>query len=133
MKKFLLSTTLLFAMTTGFAENLTLVNRTSYPARNQPSKIAVQWADSAKEVQENNQASLSSAALNPNTLQQLTKSGKIKLNIPGNAEYFRVLVWSKGDGEPDLLTNWVDAVPNKTYKLKTDHLVPAVLMPGAGC
>src|SRR5437016_10610849 len=43
-------------------------------------------SNSAKEVQEYNQASLSGEALNPDTLQDLPKSGKIKLNIPQNAE-----------------------------------------------
>ena len=133
MKKFLLSALSLLVVTTGFAEDIILMNKTAYPAKNQPSKIAVQWAGSAKEVQDHNQASLTNTSLNPTTLQELGKSGKIKLNVPGNAEYFRVLVWSEGKGEPDLLTNWVDIVPNKTYTLKSDYLVPAVLMPGAGC
>lgn len=48
-------------------------------------------------------------------------------------EYFRVLVWSDGKSEPDLLTNGVDVVPNKTYTVRDDLLVPAVLMAGTGC
>ncbi len=116
---------------TGFAENLVLENQTSYPAPK--SKIAVQWANSAKEVDECNKAIIYGLKLNPATFQALTQSGKINLDIPKNAAHFRVLVWSKGEESPDLHTNWVDVVPNKTYKLQTDHLVPSVLMSGSGC
>src|SRR5262249_43853135 len=101
--------------------------------KNKNSKISIQWASSAKEVQENNQASLYGTELNPSTLQAIDKSGKMQLHIPSNAQYLRIVVWSKGEGEPDLLTNWVDVEPNKTYTLNADHLVPAVLISGAGC
>ena len=124
---------LLVIATTGFAKNLVLENQTSYPLKNQKSKIAIQWASSAKEVEEGNNAFTQGLKLNSNTLKVLKQSGKINLSIPKTAEYFRVLVWSKGVGEPDLLTNWVDIVPNKIYILKADHLVPSVLMLGMGC
>jgi hypothetical protein len=134
MKKIMLfCLSILAVATTGFADNLVLENQTSYPAKNQKTKIAVQWATSAKEVEEGNHAALNGLKLNPNSLQTLNQSGKINLNIPSKAEYFRVLVWSKGEGNPDLLTNWVEVVPNKTYTLKADHLVPSVLMAGTGC
>jgi hypothetical protein len=129
MKKIMLFFLLL--ATTGFAENLVLENRTSYP--NQKSKIAIQWATSAKEVDEYNKAIMYGHKLNPATLQVLTQSGKITLNIPTNAEYFRVLAWSKDEENPDFHTNWVDVVPNKTYTLEKDQLVPSVLMSGSGC
>jgi hypothetical protein len=87
----------------------------------------------SKEVAENNQALISREKLNPESLQVLNKSGKIKVSIPDKAEYLRVLVWTDGESDPDLHTNWVDALPNKTYTLKTDHLVPIVLMSGMGC
>jgi len=118
---------------TGFAENLILENQTPYPMKNQKSKMAIQWANSAKQVDEANHAVAHKLPLNSSTLQTLPRAGKLTLTIPQNAEYFRVLVWSKGEGEPDLLTNWVDITANKTYKLKTDHLVPTVLMLGTGC
>ena len=124
---------LLVVATTAFADNLVLENQTSYPVKNQKSKMAIQWATSAKEVDAANNAVINGTKLNPKTLQVLTQTGKVNLNIPSKAEYFRVLVWSKGEGEPDLLTNWVDIVPNKTYTLKADHLVPSVLMSGTGC
>jgi len=135
MKKFrLLFFSLLFVVTTtGFAENFILENQTAYPLKNQKSKIAVQWATSAKEVDEGNNALLNGAKLNPKTVQVLRQSGKVTLNIPKKAEYFRVLAWSKGEGDPDFLTNWVEIVPNKIYTLKTEHLVPTVLMSGTGC
>lgn len=133
MKKIILLAFSLLVTTMGFAENLILENQTSYPIKDQKSQIAVQWANSAKEVDDDNKAVIDGVKLNPDTLQILTQTGSIKLTIPEKAEHFRVLVWSTGEGEPDLLTNWVDIVPNKTYTLKTDHLVPSVLMLGTGC
>lgn len=118
---------------TGFAENLILENQTSYPVKNQKSKIAIQWASSAKEVQEHNNAMIDGSTMSPKTFQVLNQSGKVNLKIPKKAEYFRVLAWSNGEGNPDFLTNWVDIVPNKTYTLKADHLVPSILMQGTGC
>lgn len=132
MKKitlFILS--LLVIAATGFADIIVLDNQTSYPKEN--SKMAVQWASTAKEVQEANQALMHGSKMNTGAMHILTQSGKIKLNIPASAEFFRVLVWTKGKGDPDLHTNWVDIVPNKTYTLTDDLLVPCVLMPGTGC
>jgi hypothetical protein len=128
----LLFLSLLFLSTTCFA-NIVLENQTSHPIKNQKSKIAIQWATSAKEVDEANKAIIYGTSLNPATFQYLTQSGKTDVKTPEKAEYFRVLVWSKGEGEPDLLTNWVDIVPDKTYTLKPDYLVPSVLMSGTGC
>lgn len=124
---------LLTLATRGFAENIVLENQTSHPIIDQKSKMAIQWAASAREVDEENKALIYGLKLKPETLQVLTQSGKIDLSVPEKVEYFRVLVWSKGEGDPDLLTNWVDIVPNKTYTLETDHLVPAALMAGTGC
>lgn len=117
----------------GFADNLVLENLTSYPQKKQNMKIAVQWANSAKEVEEGNQALVAGSKLNPSTMQPLTKSGKIELTIPQKAAYFRVLAWSKESEEPDFHTNWVEIIPNKTYTLKADFLIPSVLMSGMGC
>lgn len=134
MKKSIFSLLLLLAATTaGFAENLVLENQTSYPMKSQKAKLAIQWASSAKEVQEGNEALIQDLKLNPSKLQVLSQPGKVTITIPKTAEYFRVVVWSKGEGNPDLLTNWVDIVPNKTYTLKEEHLVPSVLMIGMGC
>ena len=116
-----------------FAENVILENQTPYPTQTPKSKIAVQWAASAQEVQESNEASVSGSQLKQGMLLPLTQSGKTTLNVPNNAMYFRVVVWSQGKDEPDFLTNWVDVVPNKTYVLKTDNLIPSVLILGAGC
>ncbi len=132
MKKIMLC--LLLALTTaGFAESLVLENQTAYPLKNQKSKIAIQWASSAREVEDQNQAVTHGSELKSSSVQTLNQAGKVKLSIPAKAEYFRVLAWSKGEGKPDLLTNWVEIVPNKTYTLKADHLVPVVLMSGTGC
>lgn len=114
----------------GFAEQIVLDNETSYPSNR--SKIAVQWATSAKEVQENNHASLHGLKMKGN-MQVLKQSGKIDLKVPKKAGYFRVLVWSKGEGDPDFVTNWIDIEPNKTYTLTDDYLTPTVLMSGMGC
>lgn len=132
MKKILVFLLSLVAIT-GFAENIVLENRTSYPNKDQDSKIAIQWATSAKEVDEGNQASIHGLELNRNSIQVLKKSGKIDLKTPKKAEYFRIVAWSKKTSDPDFLTNWVEIEPNKTYVLEEDHLVPAVLILGTGC
>lgn len=119
--------------TASFAENLTLDNKTPYPASAQKSKIAIQWANSAKEVEEENQALMYGSKLKQEAVQVLATPGLINLSIPKKAEYFRVLAWSKGEGDPDFVTNWVDIIPDKTYTLQPDHLVPVVLMLGSGC
>ena len=121
----------LASVQTGFAANLTLDNETSYPTKK--SKIAVQWVTTAQEVEASNHAATHKLELNQGTIQSIVQPGKISLPIPKNSSYFRVLVWSNGDGTPDYLTNWVEAVPNKTYTLTKEHLVPTVLMVGMGC
>lgn len=131
MQKFLFLSVIFLFITSGFADTLVLENRTSYPEQN--SKMAVQWANSAKEVEEGNQALIAESKLDPHTMQPLTQSGKIKIAIPKKAEYFRVLVWSKGAETPDFHTNWVEIISNKTYTLEGDHLIPSVLMSGMGC
>jgi len=129
MKKLVIA--VLFFATTAFAKQLVLDNQTSYPAKNQ--KIAIQWATSAQEVDESNKALMYEEKLSPNSIQVLKQKGKIDLNIPEDATYFRIVVWSKGDSAPDYSTNWIDIEPGKTYTLKTEHLVPIVLMSGMGC
>lgn len=121
-------------MTSGvFANSIMLDNKTNYPQKNKFGKIAVQWAVSVKEVQKANKSVLHDATLNTNSFMMLAQNGKIKLNSPNNARYFRVIVWSNDQEKPDLLTNWVDIIPNKTYVLNQNQLVPRVLMAGAGC
>ncbi len=133
MKKIILSLLCLLIGTTGFAANFVLDNQSPYPAKNQKSKVAIQWATSVKDTTENNRKVMQGLTLNPNSLQTLTQTGKIHLTIPQKAEYFRVLIWSKGTGAPDLLTNWVAILPSKTYTLNEDHLTPVILMSGTGC
>jgi hypothetical protein len=127
MKKSLFLIAVLFSVS-GFADMLVLDNLTA-----QKSKMVIQWANTAREIEDANQALVYGTSLNSSTMQPLTQAGKIKLTIPQKAEYFRVLAWSKEGAEPDLHTNWVQIVPNKTYTLKPDHLVPCVLMAGMGC
>lgn len=115
------------------AQNLVLDNQTSYPNKNKKNKIAIQWAASGKETDEGNAAVIDGSSLNPDTIQFLKQQGKISINIPDRAEYFRVLVWSQDEKSPDLLTNWVDIVQNKTYAIKDDQLSPSILMLGTGC
>ncbi|MBS0606743.1 MAG: hypothetical protein JSR57_07325 [Verrucomicrobia bacterium] len=134
MKKIaLLIFSLLAIATTGFADVIYLDNQSPYPNINEKSKLAIQWAASAKEVDAANQATMHGQKLDPKTVQVVNDLGKVKLTVPEKAEHFRVLVWSNGQGEPDLHTNWVDVVPNKIYTLKTDHLIPVLLMIGMGC
>ncbi len=133
LPKFLLVIVAFLLTAEGFCDNLILENFTNYPQKNQNSKIAIQWANSAKEVEEGNQALISGAKLNQSTMQFLTRLGKMEMTIPQKAEYFRVLVWSKEGEEPDFHTNWVEIIPNKVYTLKPDSLIPSVLMSGMGC
>lgn len=133
MKKIALYVFSFLAMATGFGDTFVFDNQTGYPAQNPSSKIAIQWASSLKEVEESNRAVISENSLNPTTFQMITAAGQVTITIPQSTEYFRVLVWSKEGNSPDLLTNWVDVVPNKTYTLTPDRLTPAVLMSGMGC
>lgn len=135
MKKIITSLflNLLLLATTGFAQDIILDNQTSYPNKDQKTKIAIQWVDSAKEVDDNNKALMYGFKLNPSIIQNIAQSGKVNLNIPEKAKHFRILAWLKEGGSPDFITNWVDIEPNKIYSLKQDHLTPTVLMVGSGC
>lgn len=121
----------LFFVTSLFAESITLDNQTAYPTKQ--SKMAVQWANNAREVDGNNKALIYGGKPNPDTLQTISQRGKIQLTLPKKAQQFRVLVWSKGTAEPDYTTNWIDITLNKTYTLEPDYLIPVVLMSGSGC
>jgi len=121
----------LMLATTLLADSITLDNQTKYPTKQ--TKMAVQWADSAKEVDEANRALMDGEKINPSTLQKISGKGKVKLTVPNDAQLFRVLVWSNGAAAPDYSTNWIDITPDKTYTLDNDYLVPVVLMAGSGC
>lgn len=123
--------TFLFLTTCLFAENIFLDNKTAYPAKQ--SKMAIQWADSAKEVDEYNKALMYGKKINRDKLQPISQIGKVKLTIPKKAHQFRVLVWSDSSKEPDYSTNWIDITDGKTYTLENDYLIPVVIMPGSGC
>jgi|SRR6185312_4570338 len=133
MKNIILFFSSLLVLSVGFADNFVLINQTSHPANNKKSKIVLQWASSVAQVEESNNTIKQGKKLNPHTLQVLARVGKFNLESPQNAKYFRVLVWSKGVKKPDLLTNWVDIIPNKTYTLTDNHLIPMALMSGMGC
>jgi hypothetical protein len=119
----------LILTTVAFAEHITLDNQTSYP--NRESQMGIQWANTAKEVSEQND--VYGPDLKLNSLKPLNRSGKTELNSPVDATYFRVVIWKKGEKGPDLMTNWVDIQSKKIYTLKDDQLIPAVLMAGMGC
>ncbi len=134
MKKTLLCFVLFWMVSAiGFAETLVLENLTSHPMKTPQSKLAIQWANSAKEVHQENQALMEEKAPAPHSLHLLSQTGKVKVDIPAKAEYFRVVAWTQDKQAPDLVTNWIEIEPNKTYKLEKDHLVPSVLMAGTGC
>ena len=133
MKKSILFILSLLVGTIGYADSIKLNNLSSHPTENLKSKIAIQWATSARDVEKNNNSIKHGLKLNPDTLQVLSKAGVINVDFPKNAGYFRIVVWSKGAGDPDFLTNWVDIVSNKTYTLNKDHLIPLALMSGTGC
>jgi hypothetical protein len=118
----------------GFAEDIVLDNKTPYPGKKHKTKMAIQWANSAKAVEQENHALTYQQRLSLDTLQTITQAGKITLQIPDQAEHFRILVWTdETETTPDLVTNWVDVIPNKTYTLQKAHLIPSVLMLGSGC
>lgn len=121
----------LFLTTALFAESITLDNQTDYPTNQ--SKMAVQWAKTAREVDEDNKALMFGGKINPSTLQTISQTGKVTLTLPPKAQQFRVLVWSNGSRAPDYATNWIDVTQGKTYTLENDYLIPVVLMTGTGC
>lgn len=134
MKKTLLCfVSLWMASAAGFAETFVLENLTSHPMKASESKMAIQWAHSAQEVHQENQTVMQGKSLNSNSFFLLSQTGKIKVDIPAKVQYFRVVAWTQGKDIPDLVTNWIEIEPNKTYKLEADHLVPSVLMAGSGC
>jgi hypothetical protein len=114
-----------------FAESITLDNQTDYPTKQ--SKMAVQWAKTAREVDEDNKALMFGGKLNPATLHPISQTGKVTLMLPPKAQQFRILVWSNGSSTPDYTTNWIDVTLGKTYTLENDYLIPVVLMTGSGC
>lgn len=119
----------LFAISSVFADQIVLNNETTYPSND--TKMAIQWAFSAKEVDDSNNALKHGEKLA--NVHSIKKSGKMQFSVPAGAEYFRILMWSKGSSEPDFHTNWVEVINQKEYHLQKDHLVPAVLMSGMGC
>ena len=129
----LLSFLSILVVSTGFANSLVLNNQVFNPASHHQAKMAVQWAISAKEIEESNISLKQGIKLKLNALHFLRAAGKNKLDIPKKAEYFRVLMWSKNTIQPDFLTNWVELQSDKTYHLTKKHLIPIVLMTGTGC
>lgn len=121
----------LLVSTALFSGSITLDNQTSYPSKQ--AKMFVQWASSAKEVDQENKALIYGKKLNPSTIQPILQTGKVTVTLPEKAELFRILVSSKGSKDPDYTTNWIDITQQKTYTLDSDHLVPVVLMNGSGC
>ncbi len=133
MKKVMLFFLSILVVPTGYTERFVLNNQAFNPSTSYKTRIAVQWATSAKEIEESNHKLQNGITLKPDALRVLTQTGKNTLEIPQKAEYFRVLLWSKSTGAPDFFTNWIDIVSNKTYTLNKEHLIPFVLMSGAGC
>jgi hypothetical protein len=117
----------LFFTTTLFAEHFTLQNATSF------RDIAIQWASSARMVQENNDSIMQRDSIPKKSL-FYPRQNKATISIPKNAAYFRVLIWEGlKKNLPDFLTNWVEIVPDKTYLLQKEHLTHFLLIQGMGC
>jgi hypothetical protein len=133
MKKHIIYLGLLFITQTGFAQRIVLDNATIYPIQDKNTKIAIQWAANAEEMQIQNRAIIYALALNTKSLQILNQTGKVNIDIPKNVQYFRILVWLISKDKPDLLTNWVNIIENKNYTLHQDQLAPAALISGIGC
>jgi hypothetical protein len=114
----------LFFATTLFADQMIFENKSSY------SKLALEWASSARVAQESNEALMQGDK--PTKLYSIKKPYS-KITIPPNASYFRVLAWETSSNTPELLTNWVEIIPGKTYELKDEHLTSSLLLNGMGC
>jgi hypothetical protein len=133
MKKIVLGFLLMLISVSAIADSLILNNQVSKPINNKKYKTVIQWASSAKDVEENNIQLKKGEPLNPHSLQVISGVGKFNIKIPKKAGYFRILVWTKSSRNPAFLTNWVDVVPKKTYTLNKDILIPFVFISGMGC
>ncbi|HIG0328469.1 TPA: hypothetical protein ACX87D_002368 [Legionella pneumophila] len=133
MNKILIYLCLYFMTSITLAGKIVIDNKTNYPVKGNSRKIAVQWVATVEATQKANKIIINGSKLDLNSLKIITQKGKTQLTLPNDSHYFRVVVWSTGKQQPDLLTNWVDIVPNKTYIINQDQLVPAILMSGTGC
>lgn len=119
--------------TCAFSDQFVFNNQTSYPSKSPKTKIAFQWATSAQQADERNKELLYGKKFDSDSMQPVTKIGKITVTVPKDVLYFRVVAWTSQNPNPDLVTNWIDITPGKVYTLSTDQLVPTVLMAGSGC
>lgn len=133
MNKIILAFLSIWIAATAHSEQFMIDNQTAYSARHQKFNIAIQWANSSKDIEVKQSVTAQELKKNSVTLKLLTQIGKINISSPNKAEYFRVLVWSKGTNDPAFVTNWVNIVPNKIYTLNKEHLIPVALMAGTGC
>ena len=124
--------TMLLASST-YAEDIFLDNQAFSPSKHPTSKMVIQWANSAKDVEAINTMMKKTENYQLERYSIVTKDGTIKLNIPEKAGYLRVLISEKGKCAPDFLTNWLEIEANKHYTIKQKHLVPAALKSGMGC
>lgn len=77
MKKILF---LLSLIACAYADVVVIDNQTSY------TNLSVQWADSAREVEEGVKATTYDLKLDPKTLQNLSSARKIELQIPKSSQ-----------------------------------------------
>lgn len=133
--KIIIKTILLSLITcTAFSTTFVIDNQTLNPIHRFKSNIAIQWANSAKDIERSDRNTKKMLQKDRSeNLMFITQTGKIKVKLPEEAEYFRVLVWSGRIKTPSYITNWVNIVPNKIYTLNTEHLIPIVLTVGMGC
>lgn len=133
MKKIIVYACLSLVTSVALGHSIVVNNETNYPIEGKLGKIAVEWAASNIEIQNANKAIMQGKSLAPSSLKQLTQIGKNRLSLPDTARYFRIVAWSSNQREPDLLTNWVEVMPNKIYTIKQDELSEAALIFGSGC
>lgn len=133
MKKILVYFSLYFMVSVVLANNIVLKNDTNYPEKGKPGTIGVQWATSTEDTQKANKGITNDSIIDLSLMKVLSQKGHTQLSPPEHSQYFRVVVWSTGKDKPDFVTNWVNIIANKTYIVKQDQLIPAVLMSGAGC
>lgn len=133
MRKTILFLILLGIASIGFTEQVVLENQLSDFARDQNIKMAIQWANSAKDLEAKNILAKQKSTWKLDLSLVPNQKKTISLTIPQKAEYFRVVVWLKDAKNPSFITSWVDIIPNKIYTLDKEHLTPIALMLGTGC
>ncbi len=121
----------LFAMTTLFAQVITIDNQTPYPSSKDNTTIGIQWASSSPEMEKKSADHSYQSEGSPEFTIQ--KNGKTKVTVPDNAKYFCVGVWQNNDSSPTYVTSWVKIKPKHVYTIRKEDLYRSNITGGSGC